>query len=203
MTAPVCTAEVALGAPDLREIRRYCGCPEGFDGLIADCLAELDALTPRVCFLELPVRRTEAGLDLGFAVTASRDLRKALDGCDRILLFAATIGLQPDRLIAKYNRLSPARALFLQGIGSERAEALCDAFCREQKQRYAEEGAILRPRFSPGYGDLPLALQTAVFAALDCTRRLGITLNGSLLMTPSKSVTAIAGIRPFPERRKP
>ena len=52
----------------------------------------------------------------------------------------------------------------------------------------------LRPRFSPGYGDLPLELQKDVFRVLDCPRKIGLSLNESLLMSPSKSVTAIIGI---------
>ena len=52
----------------------------------------------------------------------------------------------------------------------------------------------IRDRFSPGYGDLSLALQKDIFAVLDCPRKIGITLNESLLMSPSKSVTAIIGV---------
>lgn len=197
MIAPVTTVSVTVPAPDEKEIRRYCACPEGLDELLSECLSEMKALTYRVSFREFPVNRTDAGLDLGFAVTDSKDLQKALSGCDRVLLFAATVGLLPDRLIAKYNRIAPAKAIFLQAIGAERVEALCDAFCKAMKEQYAAEGAVLCPRFSPGYGDLPLSLQKEVFAALDCERQLGITLNESLLMTPSKSVTAIAGMKPI------
>jgi cobalamin-dependent methionine synthase I len=53
----------------------------------------------------------------------------------------------------------------------------------------------LRPRFSPGYGDLPLELQTNLFKVLDCQHFIGLTLNDSMLMSPSKSVTAIVGLR--------
>lgn len=55
-------------------------------------------------------------------------------------------------------------------------------------------GGDTRPRFSPGYGDLPLALQRDIFHALDCARKIGLTLNDSLMMSPAKSVTAIIGI---------
>ena len=52
-----------------------------------------------------------ASLDLGFTVTHSRDLQKNLKGCCRIILFGATVGLELDRLIARYGRLSPSKAL--------------------------------------------------------------------------------------------
>ena len=82
----------------------------------------------------------------------------------------------------------------LQAIGAERIEALCNAFSLEMKNEYAKSGRSLRPRFSAGYGDLPLELQREIFNALGCERRIGLTLNDSLIMSPSKSVTAIIGI---------
>jgi hypothetical protein len=79
----------------------------------------------------------------------------------------------------------------LQALGSERVEALCDEFCRLMAIESKRE---LRPRFSPGYGDLPLELQRDIFRLLEPSRRIGVVLNDSLLMSPSKSVTAIIGI---------
>ncbi len=188
------TLSLPLPPPEIKEIRRYAGCPAGADEMLSACLAEIGELTCRVCFAQYPVTPTASGLDLGFAVTDSADLKKALTGCDGILLFAATVGLLSDRLVARYERLSPAKAVWLNAIGAERVEAGCNVFCRRQGELLSAEGKSLRPRFSPGYGDLPLALQRDIFAALDCPRQIGVTLGDSLLMIPSKSVTAIAGI---------
>ena len=79
----------------------------------------------------------------------------------------------------------------LQAIGAERLESFCDIFCRDISCEYNEK---LRPRVSPGYGDIPLSMQKEIFSALDCSRKIGLSLNASLLMTPTKSVTAIVGI---------
>ncbi len=138
----------------------------------------------------------ETLLDLGFLQTDSQGLCRNLQGCDKVILFAATVGLVPDRLIAKYGRLSPTKALCMQAIGAERIESLCDAFCDELAADYAAEGYQTRPRFSPGYGDFPLDAQKAFFRALDCPRKIGLSLNDSLLMSPSKSVTALIGLLP-------
>lgn len=181
-----------------REILRYMGERAPSDevlALLGSCLEEVgDALTYRVCGRIYPLTWEANGMDLGFAHVTSRDLAKTLTGCDRILVFAATVGLGIDRLIARYNRLSPVRALCMQAIGSERVEALCDAFCQDVTARTQEKGDRVGKRFSPGYGDLPLTLQREIFDALGCTKRLGITLQDSLLMIPTKSVTAIMGI---------
>ena len=82
----------------------------------------------------------------------------------------------------------------MQAIGAERIEALCDSLCEELKSSLKTEGKTSKPRFSPGYGDLPLSFQKDVFRVLEPEKRIGLTLNASLLMSPTKSVTAIIGI---------
>ncbi len=178
-----------------KEILRYASCKEADEGLLAlmrGCIREAEeGLTYKVCWRILPVRVEGSLCDFEVFQVRSKQLAGALSGCREVLLFAATVGVEQDRLIAKYGRLSPTKALLHQAIGAERIEALCDVFCKEME---AEQGEPLRPRFSPGYGDLPLAVQKDLFRVLDCTKRIGLSLNDSLLMSPSKSVTAFAGI---------
>ena len=185
---------VALPDFDRSAVLRYAKTREDPGELLDECLAQMKDLNGAVVFSQADVRIRGSVLDLGFCKTVSVDLAKALEGCDSILFFAATVGLMPDRLLAKYGRLSPSRALFLQAAATERIEAVCDAFCAERNDYYAERGFGLRPRFSPGYGDLSLSLQKDILTALDCRKTLGLTLTDSLLMIPSKSVTAIVGI---------
>lgn len=177
-----------------REIIRYAGGGEDsgeLSALIDSCLSEaLPVLSYKVCYRSFSFAETEQWLDFGFSKIKSDSLAKNLRGCDRILLFAATVGIGIDRLIKKYGRISPARALIMHSIGAERIEALCDAFCSELQ----DKGFAPRPRFSPGYGDLSIEFQKDIFAALDCHRKIGLTLSSSLLISPTKSVTAIVGI---------
>ena len=181
-----------------REILRYAGAKDGaadVDALLSDCLKEAGgSFAYRACFQEWPLVQNGDSLDLGFAAVRSADLSRALKGCSRVVVFAATVGLGIDRLIARHSRLSPARALMMQAIGAERIESLCDAFSRETARLAAEENLKTTPRFSPGYGDLPLTLQKNIVQTLDCGRLIGLTLNESLLMSPSKSVTALIGL---------
>ena len=172
-----------------KEISRYAGNLQD-EALLSECISEVSSkLVYNVCYQKFPVNKQGNKLYLGFAQTNSADLAKNLDGCDGILLFAATVGIEIDRLIIKYSKFSPVKALIFQAIGAERIEKLCDQFCNDMAK---EEK--LKPRFSPGYGDLPLDLQKEIFAALDCGKNIGLTLNDSMLMSPIKSVTAIVGI---------
>ena len=149
-------------------------------------------LTYRTVSLRIPLRTCPDGaLDLGFATVRSAALAKNLGDASELVILAATVGLGIDRLIARYGESAPSVALMLDAIGSERIEALVDAFSAALAQTHT-----LRPRFSPGYGDLPLALQADIFRVLDCPRPIGLSLNESLLMTPSKSVTALIGLTP-------
>lgn len=182
--------EFAAPAVNRREILRYAGVKEEtpeIAALLDSCLAEVGTLAYRVCYAEYVPVYGETEIDLGFANVASRDLLKNLADADAVLVFCATVGIGIDRLIARYARISPAKALLLEAIGNERVESLCDMFCATQR--------AAAPRFSPGYGDLALEVQRDIFRALDCPKRIGVSLGDNLLMTPQKSVTAILGIK--------
>ena len=135
-------------------------------------------------------------LFLGTHPLPGQALSRHLQNCPKVILFTATVGLTIDRMIQRHFVTEPAIAVWLNAIGSERVEALCRLFCTELKADYAAEGLVPIERFSPGYGDLPLAFQKDIFTLLDCPRKIGVTLNQSLLMSPEKSVSALVGLRP-------
>jgi len=184
----------SLGECDVDEILRYASA-KGADGSIRElaqrCIGELDKrLSFSVCYKEYGICREETAYDLGFCRIASKDLDKNLAGCNAVILFAATLGIEADRLIARHSKESAAKGLMTDAVCTERIERLCDVFERE-----ITDGLESRPRYSPGYGDVPIELQKSIFRALDLERRLGITLNGSMLVSPTKTVTALIGIK--------
>jgi len=183
---------------NLSEILRYSGCNEASDEinfLMQECIDEIRGkLAYKICYCEFDIGIVDEEINLGFTSVSSKALKKNLSDCKKIVLFAATIGLEIDRLIAKYSRTSPSKALIFQAIGAERIESLCDTFNQEIESEFLEKGFHTKPRFSPGYGDLPIELQRDIFRVLDCPRKIGLSLNESMLMSPSKSVTAIIGI---------
>ena len=187
-------------APDVdrKEVLRYARA-EGDEttlALLESCIAEAsDKLSYKVCYARFGIEIHGDEIDLGFTRTRSHSLAKCLDGCHEIVLLSATVGFGIDRLIEKYSLISPSRAIIFQALGSERVEALCDAFCHDLALEEEKNGNTLRPRFSPGYGDLALDLQKDIFATLGCTKAIGITLGDNLFMNPTKSVTAIIGIK--------
>ena len=179
---------------DRREILRYAGCRGEADertlALLEECLQEAESVCAyRVCYRVFDVKQNDGVLEIGSIKTDSKALRSHLDSCEKAVVFAATLGLGLDRLITKYASVATAKAVMLQAIGAERIEALCDTFCADLKKEYKN----IKSRFSAGYGDFPLSAQRDIFEMLDCPRQIGLTLNDSLLMSPTKSVTAIVG----------
>lgn len=199
MRSTVFVRSLAPADFDRDEIFRYAGVKQAdsaLDELLEQCLDECrDCFSYNVCYTELPVSFNGELTQFGGVSTASRSLRLALDGCKAVIVFAATVGIGIDRLIKKYSVASASRAVMLQAIGAERIESLCDEFCRQLSDEFAQRGIALRPRFSAGYGDFPLECQRQIFAMLDDGRRIGLCLNDSLLMSPTKSVTAIIGLK--------
>ncbi|MCR5301931.1 MAG: Vitamin B12 dependent methionine synthase activation subunit [Lachnospiraceae bacterium] len=180
-----------------REILRYALCPgtddEAMLSIMEKCIDECGkkaSFSYRVSYCVLPVTGLDVSsgvIDLDDITLSSRDLAGNLKGCSEVVLFAATVGPGIDRLIKKYTKLDPVKALFMQAIGAERVESLCNMFCDTFPQK-------LRPRYSPGFGDLSLSVQPKILSLTNATKNLSITLDEGCLMSPSKSVTAFAGI---------
>ena len=197
----VYTKNYAPPSVDEKEIFRYAGiakskeAPDELQKMLSLCLSQaLPRLSYRVCYTSFPIIQKENTLDLGFTETESKALAKNLSGCEEIILFCATLGIELDRLIAKCTSLYPTKALFFQAIGAERVEKLCEEFISDLEKEYKAKGKILHPRFSPGFADFPLSYQKDIFAALSPHKHIGVTLGEYMLMSPTKSVTAIVGI---------
>jgi hypothetical protein len=126
--------------------------------------------------------------------TGSRNLEKNLRGCSEAVLLATTIGPGCDLLVRRAQVRSMAKAAALQACGAAMVEAYTNEVNRQIIAEAEKRGLYARPRFSPGYGDFALAHQKDFFRILPITRTIGVSLSDSLLMTPTKSVTALIGL---------
>ncbi len=183
---------------NFNEIYRYAGgdssLPE-FTSLVNECLSlAKNKFVFNVCYTSLPVNVTENTVILGDYKIKSNNLSQNLIDCKNAVIFGATIGIEIDRLITKYGKTEPIKGLIFQSIGAERIEALCNMFNDEISAKENESGKFTKPRFSPGYGDFALENQKEIIKLLSTSKNIGLTLNESLLLSPSKSVTGIIGI---------
>ncbi len=148
----------------------------------------------RACFTVTDIAVQQNTVDFGAFSVFSKSLSKNLKGAKQAVLFAATVGTEVDRIIGKYAKLSPASSVIAQASGAAAIESFCNLLCLSLKEKFRKNNLFLRPRFSPGYGDFDLSYQKELFSVLDCTRKIGVSLTESLMMTPTKSVTAVIGI---------
>lgn len=183
------------------EIYRYAAASDPTPEIASLCRQAAEELEERLTFRVIsakhPISVRGETVDFGFDSVSSKSLAAALCGCEEVIFFAATVGVEADRLVMRYQSQSPGKALIVNAVATQRVEALCDAFWEKVKR---EEGGVVRPRFSPGYGDLPLSFQRKVFDLLK-PERIGITLNKQCFMTPTKSVTALIGLGKKQEKK--
>lgn len=157
----------------------------------------INELTPQIAVKAFP-------LDSGFAAAGTcfcakgHDVRELLSSCHEIVLLAATLGAQSERLLLREQAVSPASALVLDAVMSAAIEALCDQAQEQLQQRYKQEKLFITDRFSPGYGDMPLEQTREICEVLCADRLIGLTVSASGIMIPRKSVTAIIGVRRTP-----
>ena len=141
-------------------------------------------------------RNSEDGIQIGNLTIISHSLARNLRGCDKAVLFCATLGAETDRLIRRASIPDMSRAVILQACAAAYLEEYCDEQQRLIGEEMAREKRFLRPRFSPGYGDFDIHYQEPVMRMLDCAKQIGLSMTDGYMMTPSKSVTAVIGAGP-------
>ena len=189
---------------DTNEALRYLGADESAPDALRRQVEEIGAylaekLQPRFVFRVFQLSHEAGGERLAESniLLTGSNARKMLAQCDQAILMACTLGAAFETLLRAEQARDMARAAILNACGSALVERGCDAAEEEIRRRFSDR--YLTDRFSPGYGDLPLTLQPEICAALDVQRRLGIHVTESLLMIPSKSVTAVIGLSDRPQ----
>ena len=196
---------------DKKEIYRYLGYrgsePDpNVAAAVDQCLDQLQsAVTPRYVFRKFEVEHISGAgeadgadgaeiLRIAGAEIRSRALARNLRGCSQVYLMAATLGMGPDRLITRASVSQMSRAVILQAAAAAMIEAWCDEVNRMIIREASSQGLHCRPRFSPGYGDFSIDHQRDFAQILRLQKEIGLSLTQTLLMMPSKSVTAVIGL---------
>ncbi len=192
---------------DRAEVLRYLGyagqelSPE-LDARVDDVVTHcLDVARPRgtVRVFEVAGRGEKDGAPVvrleGTALELrGRSISEHLDGAVAVGVLAVTAGAGVDAELRRLSFTDRVAQVVFDAAGSALVERAADAAEAGVVTAAADRGLFCGSRFSPGYGDLPLATQPVLLAALDAQRALGMTLSAELLMSPTKSVTAVVGL---------
>ncbi len=181
------------------EVLRYLGWKgECSDPHVLSQLEEAERLAlaeavPAVVMRRFPLTQTLLLKGTEFTPVGSNIAALLLKSEEAVLL-AATLGMSSERLLLRTQAKSATSALVLDAVLTAMIEQVCDEACRTLEDALREQGLRLTPRFSPGYGDMPLEQTAQICAVLDAGRQIGLTVSSSGLMIPRKSVTAILGV---------
>jgi cobalamin-dependent methionine synthase I len=143
-------------------------------------------MTPRYIYVKTDARILTSLLQ-------GSDIKTHLNGCDEVIILAATLGLQVDELIRRTESSNMAEAVVLDALASEAIEQLCDT--AEKEIQLSTINCQLSTRFSPGYGDFPLEVQGELLKLLGAKKKIGLYVSESNLLIPRKSVTAVIGVK--------
>ena len=174
---------------DRKTALRYMGCgatePESLTSAIGECEEALcRVMTPRYVY-------TVKTADEVSPILSGEDVWRLISGCDKVVVLAATLGSATDELIRKYQSSDVLRAMITDAEASAAIDVLCD---EAEREILSHTDGSLTMRFSPGYGDWPLEAQSSLLDFVDAGRKIGLYVGASDMMTPIKSVTAVAGL---------
>lgn len=191
---------------NIHEAYRYMGCLGIADLSIENELKNAAALieetaVPRIITKICDIDKTNGVFLKGSGLQLSgKNITALLHDCEQCAIFCATIGNGFEALIRKWQLKDLAFASMLDACASSAVESLCDSVEASLEQDFGTQGFHLTDRFSPGYGDLPLSIQPDFCAALDTTRKIGVSVSDSGIMIPRKTVTAIIGFSKSPQK---
>lgn len=179
---------------DNNEIKRYLKIHKldaQTDELIEECKKEIyKVATPRAVYTEECIFINENEINFCFDLVQSKNLSKNLCGCKKAYIMCATLGIEVDRIIKKYARIEPSKALVLDSV----ATTLIESFADYINDLLAKEKKLCL-RFSAGYGDYSIMHQKRILERLDAQRKIGVSLTDSYMMLPFKTVSAVIGIK--------
>lgn len=176
-----------------RELRARLGADAAaLGGLVDEAKAKLFAVArPAFSAMSVPVAYYPDGeVRLGGLKVPSRALLKNLAGADSAYLVALTLGVGVERELLRLEARSITEKFVFDAAASAMADSTLDFVIKTILGDCSHT-----PPFSPGYGDFSIELQGDILRSLSAERLLGISLTEEKLMIPTKSITAIIGIK--------
>lgn len=133
---------------------------------------------------------------------AGNDVKEHLQDCTEVILLAVTLGSKIERVTRMAQATNMQQAILVDVASSTLIEQYADLAQQSLLAAMEEKGAYITSRYSPGYGDFPLAIQPDVLRVLNAQRAIGLTVNESCLLIPRKSITALLGVADRPVKGK-
>ncbi len=185
---------------DASETRRYAGLRNaknfGEKNILEACEEALLFLEVRGVWNIFDYKNHTVGSEPPFTI-AGNSIIKHLDGCEKVICMAVTVGAAIEQEInKKFERGEYLASVLLDAAATSAVEQAADLMEKNFAAKFSKEGYKMRWRFSPGYGDWNLTAQEKLFK-ISGAEQIGIKLSSAMMLEPRKSVTAIIGLEKF------
>lgn len=154
----------------------------------------MQVMKPRYVYKVFDIEHTDDGVAVKNTslVLKGKDIYEHLKDCERCALLCATVSVGVDMLIRSFEAVDMTKAVITDCLSSAVIEQVCNEVESTIKSEVGDYNYTWR--FSPGYGDFLLDIQTEFIDVLDAQKRAGVNVSDSLILIPRKSVTAVIGI---------
>lgn len=162
---------------------------------VREAFARLEGyVTPRCVWGRFHIIHFDGGIELEGAYIYSNDIARLTARSNECYVLAATLGHEVDRQITIAQNRNMLDGLALDACASVRIDAFADDYIKAEIAPGLHKGEFMTSRFSPGYGDLDMNVTEDIITILNAQKRIGLSVTRSMMMTPIKSITAIAGL---------
>lgn len=188
---------------DRNEVLRYLGyrkqlITDSLNALIDQLISEASEITrPKATYKQFALEFGETAVGLvGTSVSLSgQNITDHLKHSEHCVVLATTLGWEIEQKINYYKRFDLTKSLILDVCASVAIESYTDEIESEIRELALDQGYGITYRYSPGYGDFPIASQSSLVRLLEADRRIGLTVTEDSIMQPRKSITAIIGFQ--------
>ena len=115
-----------------------------------------------------------------------------LTGCPKAAVIAATLSADVDRFLKKQGVEDSLKAVISDALASALAEQTAEKARLDVLKNM--EGYTATWCFAAGYGDFPIEITGKLADAVDASRKIGVSITESNMITPQKTIIGIIGL---------
>ena len=129
-----------------------------------------------------------------YQFSVNKKVINLLQNAQYLLFAVATIGAKVEKNIEKrFKQNQPLRAMVLDAAGTVAIKTVGQWLNHFLEEESKQQGFQFSRYFEPGSNDWDIKEQEKIFAILE-PKKIGVTLNSSYMMQPSKSLSWIRGM---------
>ncbi len=167
--------------------------------LVKKALGALETISKdKVLYKVFDLNNKEHSQFIHDKILIGTSIKRFLGAPSQLILCATTLGSRVDTLIRKEGIMSISSAVLIDTAAMVVIEEHLNLWMETIALTEPLKGHYLSPRYSPGYGDMPLSMQKDILQELQSQKQIGLTVSDSGILLPKKSVTAVIGVYDTP-----